>query len=175
MSELVVNKSECSQLQFCCSFSYFKTPSDQVKRPAVWGFYSSCYVVFVTSYSAVPGTFYFWKKQSPAGLYKDSIRAAVRILCFANVPKLHDTKRILKDSQTAIKKKKTSYCGRWDPWTMSPQPIQLGKLLKNSNIFSMTLTHSSAMRATTLSQLRDPCWFLMSQQGVSWNFVLTWS
>ena len=35
--------------------------SDQIRRPTVWGFYSSCYLVFVTSCSAVQSTFYFWK------------------------------------------------------------------------------------------------------------------
>lgn len=35
--------------------------SDQVKRPTAWGVYSSCYVVFVTSCSAVQSTFYFCK------------------------------------------------------------------------------------------------------------------
>ena len=51
----VVNSSSAAPL------ATSKHLSDQVRRPTVWGFYSSCYLVFVTSCSAVQSTFYFWK------------------------------------------------------------------------------------------------------------------
>lgn len=72
---------------------------------------------------------------------------------------------ILKSLKLWTAIKKTIYCGLWDPWRMSPQPIQLGKLLKTASILSMTLTFISC-EGNNSKSAQGSLLVLMSQQGV---------
>ena len=103
----------------------------------------------------------FLQKQSPL----DYLKIPFRQLYVFSVLLRYPNFVILKSLKFWTAIKKTSYCGLWDPWRMSPQPIQLGKLLKTASILSMTLTFINH-EGNNSKPAQGSLLGLMSQQGV---------